>query len=105
MIKVSGTITKVFDILKFKKSDGSIFEKRLFWLEDKSDKYPNEYQMELWLSDCSMLDNYKVGDYVTTYIDLKGKKWEKDGKEGITNTLKCWNIEKDGVAFKEIKTS
>ena len=50
-----------------------------------------------------MIDSYDLGDYVTIYIDLKGKYWSKDGKEGITNTLKCWNIEKDGVPFKEIK--
>jgi hypothetical protein len=98
MIKISGTITKVFDTLTIKD-----FQKRLFWLEDKSDKYPNVFQLELWKSDCSMIDSYDTGDFVTIYLDLKGKHWSKDGKEGITNTLKCWNIEKDGVPFKEIK--
>ena len=30
------------------------------------------------------------------------KYWEKEGREGVINTLKCWNIEKDGKSFKEI---
>ena len=80
MIKISGTIEKIFETTKHLQKNGEFFEKRLFWLHDKSDKFPNIYQMELWISDCPLIDNYKVGDYVTTYIDLKGKKWEKEGK-------------------------
>jgi hypothetical protein len=50
-----------------------------------------------------MIDNYKEGDFIIAYIDLKGILWEeKDGKEQVKNTLKCWNIEKDGVTFKKI---
>jgi hypothetical protein len=49
-----------------------------------------------------MIEEYKVGDFVTCYIDIKGKYWEKEGREGVINTLKCWNIEKDGKSFKEI---
>jgi hypothetical protein len=49
-----------------------------------------------------MIDSYKAGDFVTAYIDIKGKYWEKNGKEGVMNTLKCWNIEKDGKPYKEI---
>jgi hypothetical protein len=99
MIKLSGKIKKIFKTEIFNN-----FEKRTFWLEDIAEKYPNTWQLELWKSDIDMIDNYSVGDYVTVYIDIKGKYWSKDdGKDGVMNTLKCWNIEKEGKPFKEIK--
>ena len=98
MIKLQGKIKKVFDSETF-----NSFEKRVFWLDDVSETYPNIWQLELWNKDCVMIDSYKVGDFVTVYIDIKGKYWARDGKEGVMNTLKCWNIEKEGKAYKEIK--
>ena len=99
MIKLSGKIKKVFSTEVFNN-----FEKRTFWLDDIADKYPNTWQLELWKADTDMIDHYLVGDYVTVYIDIKGKFWSKgDGKEGVMNTLKCWNIEKEGKSYKEIK--
>ena len=57
------------------------------------------------VEDTSMPDSYREGDYVTCYIDLKGKSFDKrDGSgEAVINTLKCWNIEKDGKTYKELK--
>lgn len=100
MVKVSGKIKQIFESGVF-----GNFEKRLFWLEEVSEKFANTWQLELWQNDCSMIDNYKVGDYVTCYIDIKGKSFQKkDGSgESVINTLKCWNFEKDGKTFKEIK--
>jgi hypothetical protein len=100
MIKISGKIKKVFNAETF--GIEKPFEKRNFWLEDISDKYPNTWQLELWQQDCPMIDSYNVGDFITAYIDIKGKHWDKNGKEGVMNTLKCWNIEKEGKPYKEI---
>ena len=98
MIKLEGTLEKVFESQTFNN-----FEKRVFWLKDIDEKYPNTWQLELWKKDCSMIDNYKVGDFVTCYIDIKGRHWEKKDNEGVINTLKCWNIEKDGKAEKPLQ--
>ena len=101
MIKLSGKINRIFDSQTFE-----TFEKRIFWMEDNfNENYPNIFALELWNKDCKMIDNYSVGDYITAYIDVKGKHWQRDGKEGVMNTLKCWNIEKEGVLFKPIKQS
>jgi hypothetical protein len=97
MIKLSGKIKKVFSTETF-----SNFEKRTFWLEEVSDKYPNTFQLELWKQDCTMIDNYELGDFITVYVDIKGKYWNKNDKEGVMNTIKCWNIEKEGKLFKQI---
>jgi len=97
MIKLSGTIKRIFPTETFNN-----FEKRFFWLENLEDKYPNTWHLELWKHDTEMINHYNEGDYVTVYIDIKGKYWNKNGKEGVMNTLKCWNIEKDGESFKQI---
>jgi len=102
MIKLEGKIKEVFPIIPNPK-----FEKRIFWLQEVAaeSRYANTWQLELWKGDCSMLDNYNVGDYITAYIDIKGNSFtKKDGSgEAVGNTLKCWNIEKDGVSFKQIQ--
>ena len=99
MIKIVGKIEKVFP----KQTLSGGFEKRVFWLNDESDKFPNTFQLELWKADADMIDKYQLGDTVTCYIDLKGKVFTgKDGEERVTNTIKCWNIEKDGELSKKM---
>jgi hypothetical protein len=98
MIKVSGKIKEIFPTETF-----GTFEKRVVWLEEVAEKYANTYSLEIWGTDCPMADSYGVGDYVTAFIDIKGKFYEKNGKEGVINTLKCWNFEKDGKSYKEVK--
>lgn len=103
MIKISGKIIEILDSQTF--GVEKTFEKRNFWIEEISDKYPNTFQLELWQQDCDMINSYNVGDFITAYIDLKGKLWEKNGNKGVMNTLKCWNIEKEGKLYKEINNS
>jgi len=99
MIKINGTIKKVFPTQTL--TGG--FEKRIFWLMDDDQKFPNTFQLECWKGDTIMLDEYNVGDIVTCYIDLKGKLFiGRDGDEKILNSMKCWNIEKDGKTWKKI---
>jgi len=98
MTKLQGKITKIFETTKHNNN----FYKRIFWIQEIGE-YANTFELQLWKGDCNMIDNYKVEDYVTIYIDIKGKSFpRKDGTEGVINTLKCWNIEKDGKPFKEI---
>jgi hypothetical protein len=99
MIKITGTIKKIEPTQTL--SGG--FEKRIFWFEDDDIKFPNTFQIETWKGDVKMLDEYQLEDKVTCYIDLKGKKFiGRDNEERILNTMKCWNIEKDGKLWKKI---
>ena len=99
MIKLSGTIEKIFE-----SEEKASFKKRKLWLKQTLDKYPNVWQIECWKGDCDMLDSYNQGDFVTCVIDIKGSQFETNNGIFVMNTLKCWNIEKDGKLFKEIKT-
>ena len=99
MIKIFGTIEKIFPT----EIKGNGFEKRIFWLKDNDEKFPNTFQLECWKADTPMLDSYSIGDKVTCYIDLKGKIFPgRDGEDKVTNSMKCWNIEKEGKNWKKM---
>ena len=104
MIKLSGKVIEIFPLEVFGTSDKP-FKKVQFWLQEISDIYPNAWQLEFWQDDCTMTSFFNVGDFITCYIDIKGRMFEKrDGSgQGIITTIKCWNVEKDGKTFKEIK--
>ena len=101
MVKLEGKIKNVFDTETFNN-----FEKRKFWLEEVAAeaRFANTWELELWKNDTKMIDSYKVGDYITAYVDIKGRAYVKrsDNSDGVMNTIKCWNIEKDGKTFKEV---
>lgn len=41
----------------------------------------------------SMLDRINTGDEVKVYFNIKGSKWEKDGKTNYITNLDAWRIE------------
>lgn len=90
-ITITGTIKQIFHSEVF----GS-FEKRVFWVEETTDKYPNTYQLEMQQGECNRLDGFKAGDKVECSVDVRGKWWNKNGKEGVINTMKCWKLVKQG---------
>jgi hypothetical protein len=98
MLKLEGKILRIFET---KSMNG--FDKRLFYLDDCAEKYRNIFALELWKKDCEMIDKYKVGDWVIAYIDIKGIYWsDTNGDTLAKNSLKCWNIEHNGVTYKPI---
>jgi hypothetical protein len=40
-----------------------------------------------------MLDRLNVGDEIKVYFNIKGSKWEKDGKTNYITNLDAWRIE------------
>ncbi len=74
------------------------FEKRILWLEETEGQYPNTYNLEFQQGACNKLDNFKPGQTVTCSVDVRGRYWSKNEKEGVMNTLKCWKIEADQQA-------
>ena len=46
---------------------------------------------------CDVLNNYNVGDRVTVSFNLRGNKWEKNGKTNYITNLDGWKIEKLGT--------
>ena len=99
MITLQGKITKIFDTEK--KTDKLTVRK--FWVDDEKEKFGNVWELQTWNSDTAMLDTYKVGDYLTFYVDIRGRLWTRqDGSQNVQMDIKCWNIEKEGKLFKPI---
>lgn len=102
MITLTGKLTQVFEAQQ--KTDKFIVRK--IWVTDKligNEKFSNDWEFQLWNSDCTMVDNYNVGDVLTFYVDIRGRVWTRqDGSQSAQTDIKCWNIEKEGKLYKPI---
>lgn len=64
--------------------------KRVFWLkEPDTERYPQHWEMELHNQECRRIDEFKAGDYLEAEVEVRGRKYEKQGRVGIFNSLKC----------------
>lgn len=60
-----------------------------------SEQYEQNLLIEFHQDKCEYLDNYKVGDNVKVYINLRGRIWTNpQGEEKCFNTITGWKIEK-----------
>lgn len=41
----------------------------------------------------ALVDNLNIGDEVKVYFNIKGSKWEKDGKVNYITNLDAWRVE------------
>lgn len=90
MISITGAIHTIFP-----KETYNGFEKRVAWIKQVNVQNPQIYQIEFWNQDISALgvfSNYT--GLVECEIELKGRHWEKNGKEGVVNTLRCVGMKK-----------
>jgi len=73
------------------------FKKREFVLELSEEingnVYTNFAKFQLVQSKCDILDRYKVGDEITVNFNIKGNRWERDGKVNYITNLDAWRIE------------
>jgi single-strand DNA-binding protein len=69
------------------------FAIREFVLTDGKDTYPQEVKMQVTQKNCPLLDNYNVGDEITVHINLKGRRYERDGQPNWYTTVEAWRFE------------
>lgn len=73
------------------------FKKREFVLELQEEingnTYTNYAKMQLVQAKCDLLDKANIGDTLTVHFNIKGNKWEKDGKVNYMTNLDTWKIE------------
>ena len=77
------------------------FRKRTVVLKTDTDtQYPQEVAFQLSQDRCDTIEKYNiaVGQSVTISYNLRGRKWEKDGKTSWFNTLDAWRIEAQNQA-------
>jgi len=90
--KINGTLYQKNDTVP--KSD--TFKVREFIVEvinEKNSEWNDLIKFQLENDKCSAIDSTAIGASITVYFNLRGRKWEKDGKVNFFNTLTAWKIE------------
>lgn len=78
------------------------FRKREFVLEIAEEingnTYTNYAKMQTVQNKCDLLDKFNEADIVTVSFNIKGNRWEKDGKVQYITNLDAWRIEAANAA-------
>ncbi len=94
--ELSGKLIEKFDTVNISDS----FKKREFVVETSKDYngrvFSDQIKMQLVQDKCNLLDNLNVNDEVKVAFNIRGKRYEKDGKVNYFNNLDAWKIESLG---------
>lgn len=71
------------------------FKKREFVIETE-EQYSQTLIFQLVQDKTNIIDNFKIGDKIEVYFNLRGREWQRDTDSEIRvfNTLDAWRIEK-----------
>src|ERR1700761_8656901 len=73
------------------------FRKREFVLEladeINGNIYTNFAKMQLVQNKCDIIDRFNEGDMVKVSFNIKGNRWERDGKVNYITNLDAWRME------------
>ena len=73
------------------------FKKREFVIEvaNERNKDWNDFiKFQITQDKCSTLDAFNVGEPIKVFFNIRGRKWEKDGKTNYFSNLEAWKLEK-----------
>jgi hypothetical protein len=90
-MQIKGKITRLFAAQQI--SDK--FRNRKVWVQETEGQYPNTFEVEFTQDKCELLNPFKEGDIVTIDINLRGRYWSKNDKEGVMTSLNGWKINHD----------
>ena len=105
-MEIKGKIKKISETTEI--SDR--FRKREFIIEySNNPEYPQFIQFEMVQDRCEFLDQFKEGQQVEIFFDLRGREWTSpQGEIKYFNTLQAWKIVTDEVkeeTYSKIKNS
>ena len=72
------------------------FKKREFVIEvenERNSDWNDFIKFQLTQDKCALVDNISLGDIIKVNFNIKGRKWEKDGKVNYFSNLEAWRIE------------
>ncbi len=95
--ELSGKIIEIFDAQQV--SDN--FRKREFVIEKKETIGNNEFtdhiKFQLTQDRCNLIDAFNINDQVKIRFNIRGNRWERDGKVNYFTILAAWRIENESV--------
>ena len=99
--ELSGKLEEIFDTVQ----RGATFKTREFVVKT-TEEGPNRTFESFIKFQCvqdktELLNKFKVGDQVKVYFNIRGTKWEKEGRTTYITNLDAWRLESllkaDGV--------
>ncbi|MBR8538067.1 DUF3127 domain-containing protein [Carboxylicivirga sediminis] len=78
------------------------FKKREFVIEvvnERNSDWNDFIKFQLTQDRCNLLDPLQVGDNIKVSFNIRGRKWEKDGRVNYFSNLEAWRIEKEEAAL------
>ncbi len=74
------------------------FKKRDFVIEKTESnggmEFTEHIKFQLTQDKCNLVDNIEINDEIKVSFNIRGKRWEKDGKVSYFTNLDAWRIEK-----------
>ena len=92
-LEVTGKLLAKYDTQQVSEK----FKKREFVLElaeeINGNIYTNFAKMQLVQNKCDIIDRFKEGELVKVSFNIKGNRWERDGKVNYITNLDAWRVE------------
>ncbi len=90
---LTGKLIDIFDI----QNVSDTFQKREFVVETVENSSGRDFieqiKFQLLQDKCGLIDNYSIGNNVKVSFNIKGRKWEKEGRVNYFTNLDAWKIE------------
>jgi len=74
---------------KFKKREFVLVKTEIVGQQEFTD----HVKFQLTQDRCNLIDNYAVGNELNVFFNLRGNRWEKEGKVSYFTNLDVWKIE------------
>ena len=91
--EITGKLVAKFDIVQRSES----FKTREFVIENAEENngrtFSSFIKFQCVQDKTSMPDRFNIGDQVKVQFNIKGSKWEKDGKVNYITNLDAWRME------------
>ena len=73
------------------------FKKREFVIEvenERNSDWNDFIKFQATQDRCDLFNDISVNEEINVHFNIKGRKWEKDGKVNYFSNLECWRVEK-----------
>lgn len=92
--EITGKLIEKYDTVQVTER----FRKREFVIEKRENVGSSEFvdmiKFQLSQDRCEALDNFNPGEDIKVAFNIRGRRWEKDGRVNYFNNLEAWRIEK-----------
>ncbi len=92
--ELNGKLVEKFDTQQVT----ATFRKREFVIEKKENAAGREFieliKFQLNQDRCDLMNDFQINDELNVSFNIKGRKWEKDGKVSYFLNLEAWKIDK-----------